>query len=167
MARQVRPWPAQPVEVRAPRVRSADRGVGQRIPSGTTGICPNQEAGYMAAIFPFSPSTMRELCKIEDEQKLPLGPQDWDLLADRALTAQPQQTRSIDSVIRAAQGRHPSDPCTSAHDLRLTRTPDRCHAPPLGCLAKTIAAGYLHRSEWHDQRATKAPACAAARTPWC
>jgi hypothetical protein len=42
MARQVRPWPAQPVEVRAPRVRSADRGVGQRIPSGTAGMCPNE-----------------------------------------------------------------------------------------------------------------------------
>jgi hypothetical protein len=42
MARQVRPWPAQPVEVRAPRVRSADRGAGQRIPSGTAGMCPNE-----------------------------------------------------------------------------------------------------------------------------
>ena len=35
MARQVRPWPAEPENFKALRVRSLDRGAGQRIPSGT------------------------------------------------------------------------------------------------------------------------------------
>lgn len=126
--------------------------------------------GYMAAIFPFSPSTMREAWQIWAEQKLPLGPQDWDLLADRSLTAQPQQTRSIDPASRAAQGRRPSDPCTSAHDLRFTRTPDRCHASPRGCLAKASAEPdtCIEASGMTSVQQRLQPALlAVARTPWC
>ena len=44
-------------------MRSADRGVGQRIPSGTTGKAPNKESGCMAAIFTFEPSRNERLAK--------------------------------------------------------------------------------------------------------
>ena len=41
MARQVRPWLAEPVWVEAPRVRAFDWGANQRIPSGTAAM-PHQ-----------------------------------------------------------------------------------------------------------------------------
>jgi len=54
MAKQVRPWLANPVGVRAQKVRLTDRGVNQQIPSGTVGAKdPQPKSECTGAIFTY------------------------------------------------------------------------------------------------------------------
>ena len=54
MAKQVRPWLANPVGVRAQKVRLTDRGVNQQIPSGTVGAKdPQSKSECTGAIFTY------------------------------------------------------------------------------------------------------------------
>ena len=53
MAKQVRPWLANPVGVRAQKVRLTDRGANQQIPSRTVNANPQSKSECTGAIFTF------------------------------------------------------------------------------------------------------------------
>jgi len=65
MAKQVRPWLANPDTVRAQKVRLTDRGVNQQIPSGTVGANPQPKSERTGAIFTYQSKRIGCLAKGE------------------------------------------------------------------------------------------------------
>jgi transposase len=59
MARQVRPWSAQPAPARAPRVRVSDRGADQQIPIRDSEQVSHGKSGCTGAIYPSSRRILR------------------------------------------------------------------------------------------------------------
>jgi len=65
MAKQVRPWLANPDSVRAQKVRLTDRGVNQQSPSGTVGANPQLKSECTGAIFTYQSKRIGCLAKRE------------------------------------------------------------------------------------------------------